>query len=140
MNNRFSSFLLFLEALSTSFVVRIVLRFFKPAVRLRWMGQAVSMEYVLPDPSEEQLRLLRAIKISVTRCSRYAPWSMECYTQALTARKMLRRRKLPLLLSVGFKKEEGQSLQGHAWTWCGQYIVTGYRTDLKEFTVNGCFL
>jgi hypothetical protein len=45
-----------------------------------------------------------------------------------------------LLLSVGFKKEEGQSLQGHAWTWCGQYIVTGYRTDLKEFTVNGCFL
>jgi hypothetical protein len=65
---------------------------------------------------------------------------MECYTQALTARRMLRRRNLPLLLSIGFKKEEGQSLQGHAWTWCGSYIVTGYRTDLKQFTVNGCFL
>jgi hypothetical protein len=132
--------LLFAEALATSFVVRLVLRFFKPTVRLRWMGQPVALDYTLSDPSDEELVLLRAIKRSITRCTRYAPWNMECYTQALTARRMLRRRNLPLLLSIGFKKEEGQSLQGHAWTWSGSYIVTGYRTDLKQFTLNGCFL
>lgn len=140
MNTRFFSLLYFFEAVVISAIVRVVLRFFSASVRLRWMGQSVEEHYQLGEPAPAQLDKLRAVKRSIDRCHRYVPWNTECYTQALTARLMLRRRKIPLLLYIGFKKEESQSLQGHAWTACGPYIVTGYRNDLSRYTLNGCFL
>jgi hypothetical protein len=132
--------LTFGEALVVSAIVRIVIKFFAASVRLHWMGKPVGLQYQISDPNTEQLTSARAVKLAISRCHRYVPWNTECYTQALTARIMLRRRQIPMLLFVGFKKDEGQSLQGHAWTSCGTYIMTGYRTDLTRFTINGCFL
>ena len=132
--------LIFAEALVVSATVRIVIKFFAASVRLRWMGRPVDLQHQISDPNTEQLTSARAVKLAISRCNRYVPWNTECYTQALTARIMLRRRQIPMLLFVGFKKEEGQPLQGHAWTSCGAYIMTGYRTDLTSFTINGCFL
>jgi len=140
LKNRFFSLLEFAEALLISAVVRLVVRFFSPSIRLYWMGKPVDLQTTLPEPNAAQELILRSVKIAIIRCTRYAPWNTECYTQALTARIMLRRRQVPLLLFIGFKKEEGQLLQGHAWTTCGTYILTGYRIDLNSYILNGCFL
>jgi len=140
LKTRFFSLLNFLEAVFISAIVRVVLQFFDSSLRLRWMGRPVELHYQLNEPSPTQLAVLRSVKLAITRCHRYVPWNTECYTQALTARIMLRRRAIPLLLFVGFKKETSQSLQGHAWTAAGPYIVTGFRTDLASYTLNGCFL
>ncbi|MFM8806622.1 MAG: lasso peptide biosynthesis B2 protein [Sphingomonadales bacterium] len=129
-----------MEAVLVSGIVRIALNFLSASVRLRWMGAAVDPDYRLPEPPAGQLQQLQAIKRALARCVRYVPWNTECYTQALTARILLRRRSIPLLLIVGFKAADGQSLQGHAWTICGSYIITGYRTDLGHYSINGCFL
>ena len=123
-----------------SAIVRVVITFFSAAVRLHWMGKPVNHRYQISDPSADQLTTLRAVKLALSRCHRYAPWNTECYTQALTARIMLRRRQIPMLLFVGFKKQEDGPLQGHAWTSCGSYILTGYRADLSSYSINGCFL
>lgn len=104
------------------------------------MGKPVDLHYQISDPSADQLTTLRAVKLALSRCHRYVPWNTECYTQALTARIMLRRRQIPMLLFVGFKKQEDGPLQGHAWTSCGSYILTGYRADLSSYSINGCFL
>jgi hypothetical protein len=140
LKNRFFSLLIFGEALIISAIVRVVITFFSAAVRLHWMGKPVDLQHQMSDPNADQLTTLRAVKLALTRCDRYVPWNTECYTQALTARIMLRRRQIPMLLYVGFKKQEDGPLQGHAWTSCGAYIMTGYRTDLTSFTINGCFL
>ncbi len=140
MKNRFFSLLIFGEALIISAIVRVVITFFSASVRLHWMGKPVDLHYQISDPSADQLTTLRAVKLALSRCHRYVPWNMECYTQALTARIMLRRRQIPMLLFVGFKRQEDGPLQGHAWTSCGSYILTGYRADLSSYSINGCFL
>ena len=123
-----------------SAIVRVVITFFSASVRLHWMGKPVDLQHQMSDPNADQLTTLRAVKLALTRCDRYVPWNTECYTQALTARIMLRRRQIPMLLYVGFKKQEDEPLQGHAWTSCGSYILTGYRADLSSYSINGCFL
>ena len=123
-----------------SAIVRVVITFFSASVRLHWMGKPVDLHYQISDPSADQLTTLRAVKLALSRCHRYVPWNTECYTQALTARIMLRRRQIPMLLFVGFKKQGDGPLQGHAWTSCGSYILTGYRADLSSYSINGCFL
>ena len=140
MKSRFFSLLTFGEALVVSAIVRIVIKFFAASVRLHWMGKPVDLQHQMSDPNADQLTTLRAVKLALTRCDRYVPWNTECYTQALTARIMLRRRQIPMLLYVGFKKQEDGPLQGHAWTSCGSYILTGYRADLSSYSINGCFL
>ena len=140
MKNRFFSLLIFGEALIISAIVRVVITFFSAAVRLYWMGKPVNLHYQISDPNADQLTSLRAVKLALSRCHRYVPWNTECYTQALTARIMLRRRQIPMLLFVGFKRQEDGPLQGHAWTSCGLYILTGYRADLSSYSINGCFL
>lgn len=140
MKNRFFSLLIFGEALIISAIVRVVITFFSAAVRLHWMGKPVDLHYQISDPSADQLTKLRAVKLALSRCHRYVPWNTECYTQALTARIMLRRRQIAMLLFVGFKRQEDGPLQGHAWTSCGSYILTGYRADLSSYSINGCFL
>ena len=123
-----------------SAIVRVVIIFFSAAVRLHWMGKPVDHRYQISDPSADQLTTLRTVKLALSRCHRYVPWNTECYTQALTARIMLRRRQIAMLLFVGFKRQEDGPLQGHAWTSCGSYILTGYRADLSNYSINGCFL
>jgi hypothetical protein len=140
LRSKIFSFLLFVEAVLVSGAVRVVLNFLSGSVRLRWMGTSVDVGYQLPEPGSEQLQQLQAIKRALARCMRYVPWDAECYTQALTARILVRRRGIPLLLFVGFSASDGERLLGHAWTVCGSYIVTGYRTDLGRYTINGCFL
>jgi len=143
--SKIHSLLDFLEAIVVSAMVRFMLSYLPSSFRLRCMGNPLQPNAALLHTTEEsavlsQLRnkLLR-VKIAVTRCNRYVPWDTECLTQALTAKQMLKARKINSLLVIGFRKDAEGEIGGHAWLKVGPYFITGYRPDLDQYVINGQF-
>lgn len=120
-------------------IVRFTLSFLSPTIRLRWMGTAVESVNEADEISLVNKQLAARVKVAVTRVDRYVPWGTECYTQALTAKLMLRRRYVSTLLVVGFRKDEAGEIQGHAWLKIGPYYITGFRHDIDSYVINGSF-
>jgi hypothetical protein len=126
-------------------MVRFTLSYLPASFRLHWMGKSISPDSeVLASNSENDISIqvrenLLRVKTAVARCNRYAPWNTECLTQALTAKQMLRRRKLNSLLIIGFRKDAEGEIGGHGWLKVGPYFITGYRHDLGEYVINGQF-
>lgn len=122
-----------------SAIVRFTLSFLSPAIRLRWMGKAVESVNEAGEISPADKEMAARVQLAVTRVDRYVPWGTECYTQALTAKLMLRKRKVCTLLIVGFRKDEAGEIQGHAWLKIGPYYITGFRHDIDTYVINGRF-
>jgi len=135
----------FFEAIAISAMVRFTLSYLPASFRLRWMGKSIPPDSaILTSISENDVSLecrekLLRVKTAVARCNRYAPWNTECLTQALTAKKMLKSRKVNSLLIIGFRKDGKGEIGGHAWLKVGPYFITGYRPDLDEYVINGQF-
>ena len=131
-----STKLLFAEAIFTSAYVKITLLFFPFGKVTRWLGsiQEHPADITMPD----KINLIKKIKFAVQLCNKYMPWPTECYTSSLTAKIMLKRRKLPSILYFGFCKDENGRLKGHAWLQCSEMIVTGF-CDFSQFQVNLSF-
>ena len=104
------------------------------------MGRAVNSTDESLEVPVAQKQVAGLVKLAVTRVDRYVPWGTECYTQALTARIMLNRRSVSSVLIVGFKKEQGSLIKGHAWLKIGPYFITGFRHDIETYVINGRFI
>ena len=139
MSNRLTSLFFFIEAIVISAIVRFTLSFLSPTIRLRWMGKAVESVNESDEISLVNKQPASRVKVAVTRVDRYVPWGTECYTQALTAKLMLRKRNISTLLVVGFRKDEAGEIQGHAWLKIGPYYITGFRHDIDTYVINGRF-
>lgn len=85
-----------------------------------------------PDPHTPR-RVARAIE----RASRVTPWVSNCLPQAMTAKRMLKKRGLRSTLYLGIARENGEKLSAHAWLRCGQFFVTGGQG--RGFTVVAAF-
>jgi hypothetical protein len=84
--------------------------------------------------------LLRQIGTAVQRVSRNVPWRSRCYLEAVVTKRMLKRRGLPCAIHLGLKKDDTGSLAAHAWTTCGDLIITGGSgINLNEFTTISSF-
>ncbi|MFZ9695603.1 MAG: lasso peptide biosynthesis B2 protein [Chitinophagaceae bacterium] len=135
----------FLEAVFVSAIVRFALSYLPASFRLRWMGKSIPSDSVMltsiseNDISMECREKLIRVKTAVARCNRYAPWNTECLTQALTAKQMLKRKKVNSILIIGFKKDTEGEIGGHAWLKVGPFFITGYRPDLNGHVINGQF-
>jgi len=142
---QFLTLFYFLEAIVISAIVRFTLSYLPSSYRLRWMGKSIPSDFAMltsiseNDISMECREKLIRVKTAVARCNRYAPWNTECLTQALTAKKMLKARKVNSLLIIGFRKDGKGEIGGHAWLKMGPYFITGYRPDLDEYVINGQF-
>ena len=123
-----------------SAVVRFTLSFLSPTIRLRWMGKAVESVNESDEIALVNKQLAARVQQAVTRVDRYVPWGTECYTQALTAKLMLRKRNVCTVLVVGFRKDEAGEIQGHAWLKIGPYYITGFRHDIDSYVINGRFV
>lgn len=110
-----------------------------PTIRLRWMGKAVESVNESDEIALVNKQLAAQVQLAVTRVDRYVPWGTECYTQALTAKLMLRKRNVSTVLVVGFRKDEAGEIQGHAWLKIGPYYITGFRHDIYTYVINGRF-
>ena len=52
------------------------------------------------------------------------PWESTCLMQALAAAALLRRRRIPLTLTLGVAKD-GSEMEAHAWVVCGEQVLVG---------------
>lgn len=99
---------------------------FVPAKKLeRRMG--IRGEESEPEETVENLRYAGMVGMHVNRVTTHTPWESLCLVRALTAKKLLSKKKIPctLYLGVGKDKEKNDKMIAHAWLRCGQMYVTG---------------
>jgi hypothetical protein len=131
-----STKLLFAEAILTTAYVKITLLFLPFSKVAGWLGTAhhVYAGVILPGAEIK----VKKVRLTIKLCDRYVPWPTECYTRALTAKIMLKRRKIASTLYFGFRKDPTGELKGHAWLRCGGIVVTGF-CDFSKYVVHSSF-
>lgn len=89
---------------------------------------------------EEEIKTAKIVGQSIMRASAYTPWESACLAQSLTAQKMLQKRGIPGVFYLGAMKdeEEKSKMKAHAWSQCGDTIITGGRGH-EDFTVLSVF-
>ena len=103
--------------------------------------QKVDVEYDLPALAEGVQETAARVGKSIATAANHTPWRSACLVQSLTARKMLGRRGIPGIIVLGVAKEDDsiEKMKAHAWTRCGELIITG-RSGHEGFTAVGTFL
>ena len=132
---------LFVEAYLTLGFYRIAIltRSFKSLVsELNQNGKPIRAEN--PD-DKKQIALL--IGGAVTTAANHTPWQSACLVQALTAQRMLLKRKIAGSFHLGVTMNSADSdpndpMTAHAWLVCGDEILTG-RTGLGNYTILSTF-
>jgi hypothetical protein len=75
---------------------------------------------------------------AVRSASMHTPWQSKCLAQAMTAKHMLRQRKIRNTLYLGLAKDETGKMIAHAWIFCGSLPLTG-AMDTPRYTVVSTF-
>jgi hypothetical protein len=77
------------------------------------------------------------ISWAVKSAAKYVPFKALCLVQALTAQRMLKKRKIKGFLFLGLKKDKGSAkgLAAHAWVKCNNFIITGGDQPLDKYAV-----
>ncbi len=130
---------LFLEAYVTLGIMRsaILTISFK---RLTNSLEHVAKKKELVKLGEEEMKTAQMVGQAIMKASAYTPWESACLTQSLTAQKMLKKRGIPGVFYLGAAKDADseQKMKAHAWTQCGDSIITGGGGH-EEFTVLSVF-
>ncbi|WP_205527336.1 lasso peptide biosynthesis B2 protein [Solimonas sp. K1W22B-7] len=93
----------------------------------------------IPLLTPRQSRRADQIGRSVRLAARYAPWTANCFPQALAATAMLRLYRVPYTLHFGLRHgTDGSEMNAHAWISAGPVKVTG-GASFRQFTVVGTF-
>ena len=100
---------------------------------MNWLGSTEVAEQ-----KTERVDEIRNVQAALARCHKYALWQTECYTLALTGKIILRRRQINSILYIGFRKDETNTLCGHAWLVSNNLCVAG-NTDISRFAVHSVF-
>jgi hypothetical protein len=90
--------------------------------------------------NEEEMQTAQKVGQAIMRASAYTPWESACLAQSLTAQKMLKKRGIPGVFYLGVAKDEEskEKMKAHAWSQCGDTILTGARGH-ETFTVVSVF-
>lgn len=102
---------------------RVILLTVKFKVIARHLG--MHMQESSREVKVEDLQELKRISWSVSVMSRVTPWPSKCFVQALTAKWLLRRRRINSTIYFGLKKDDQGKMCAHAWLRSGQTIVCG---------------
>jgi len=81
----------------------------------------------LPKLNAQDMKIAKLVGHSIMRASAYTPWESACLAQSLTAQKMLQKRGIPGVFYLGAMKdkESEEKMKAHAWSQCGDAIITG---------------
>jgi len=90
------------------------------------------------DLSESDVVIARHVASAVNTMAMHMPWKSKCLARAISAKLMLKRRKIPCTLYLGVAKNGGKELAAHAWLRGGGIILTG-RGGMKDFTIVSYF-
>lgn len=86
---------------------------------------------------EENRDVICAVRRAVGAVCKRTPWESKCLVRALTAKKMLNRRKCKCTLYMGVRQNENGNMYAHAWLRCGNMYVSGGMGE--GYTVTGIF-
>jgi hypothetical protein len=95
-----------------------------------------------PQPiNEEETQTAILVGQAINRAAEYTPWKSACLAQSLTAHRMLRKRNIPGAFYLGIIKDKTgeKKMRAHAWSQCGDRILTGGK-DHNLFTVVSVFI
>ena len=131
---------LFLEALVLQLWIGLMLKI----IPFRWIpklfsGKIQGTGYTVqgtrnkePGILNFELETLPLIKTAIQRASKISPWRNKCLIQSLAARRMLNRRKIQSMLSLGVAKGENGKLIAHAWLKAGDFEIVEKSSDYQE--------
>ena len=119
-NNRYKR--LSLEAFCYAGWYRLCILLVKPKYLQKNWGEE-GRESPEEETREHYLQAARIGQIVDRYCSKTA-WESKCLVRALTARKLLQKRKIHSTLYLGCGRKEGKMV-AHAWLRCGKMFVTG---------------
>lgn len=83
-------------------------------------------------------KYIKDVQLVVGAVCGHTPWESKCLVQALTAKKMLNRRKFNCTLYMGVALETSGEMVAHAWLRCGTVHVTGGNGS-KQYAVTAIF-
>ena len=101
--------------LSRGMVLTLPFRWIAPGLRARLPGSV----------QESGQAQARTVGWALRLASKYTPWKSNCLAQAIAAKRMLHRRRLPSTLFLGVKKGEQDEFEAHAWIDFGPITLTG---------------
>ncbi|MEF2245682.1 MULTISPECIES: lasso peptide biosynthesis B2 protein [unclassified Paenibacillus] len=90
------------------------------------------------DYQKENHRTLISVHQAIEIMCKYTFWETKCLVRAVTAMKMLEKRRIESTLYLGTAKDETGKLIAHAWLRSGSLYVTGYE-EMSRFTITGFF-
>jgi len=79
------------------------------------------------------LKLIANISLAIKRAVKYSLWRNKCLEQAITAKKMLKKRNVKTTIYFGVRKTENK-LEAHAWLKTGDDFVVGEK-NYETFTI-----
>ncbi len=130
---------LVLEAFVWLGVLKVALWWFpfKKLTKNLKQGESPPGQRRLEDTEE---KLAEKIGGAVVMAAHNTPWESACLVQSLTAQRMLKRRGIPGAFVLGVSKRDGglETLAAHAWTLCGDRIITG-KDGHDDYTVVSVF-
>ena len=90
--------------------------------------------------SDNEMQTAISIGQAIARAADYTPWESACLVQSLTAQRMLQKRGIPGVFYLGVMKdkESEEKMKAHAWSQCGDTIITGGEGH-EEFSVLSVF-
>jgi hypothetical protein len=135
VNLKLEEKILFFEA----FVLLGIMRFAMLTMSFKRLTQSLNhtskKEELIPLSSSEVSDAI-AVGQAIHRASCYTPWKSACLVQSLVAQNMLKRRAIKGQICLGVVKHG--DVKAHAWTECGDIIVTG-NNGHKKFTILSVF-
>lgn len=90
----------------------------------------------LNDLPENQRKMAISVGEAISKAANNTPWDSSCLAQSLTAQRMLQQLGIPGVFYLGVKKDESvvDNMIAHAWSQCGDTIITGHQGH-EAFTV-----
>lgn len=105
-----------------SALFRLQILLIKPKYLKKHWGEE-GRETVDKEPREIYIYAASVSRI-VNRICTKTSWESKCLVRALTAQKLLKRKKIHSTMYLGCKMDEGKMV-AHAWIRCGEMYVTG---------------
>ena len=112
---------------------RLQLLMFKPKKMKKHWG--VEKEESSVEEPEEYADYVGKVSRAVLCVCNNTKWESKCLVRALTAQKLLKKRKLHSTLYLGVRQDEEGKMLAHAWLRWGKFIVTGGNEDLSKYAV-----
>jgi len=121
---------LFFEAWFVSFFTRIMLIILPFKQYSKKLGERSK---IAKTENNINSQLVSELTHAIKRAVKYSLWRNKCLEQAITAKKMLKKRNIKSTIFFGVRKP-GDNLEAHAWLKVGDTFVVGERNH-ETFTV-----